>query len=112
VASVVVGRAVSVGFGAVGRGSDGGLGVAVVGDGVHFHTAFYSSHSGLLWWKAGFCSSLGDDFGFPFAVGGFGFFEDGEELLAGANNFARLVNDRDGLAEASSWRRHGGRRGY
>lgn len=81
-ASVVVGRAVSVGFGAVGRGSRGGLGVAVVGDGVYFHAAFYGSHLGLLRWKTGLCSSLSDDFGFAFAVGGFGFFEDGEELFA------------------------------
>lgn len=81
-ASVVVGRTVSVGFGAVRRGSNGGLGVAVVRDGVYFHATFYGSHLGLLRWKTSFCSSISDDFGFAFAIGGFGFFEDGEELFA------------------------------
>jgi hypothetical protein len=43
--------------------------------------------------------AIGFDFGFAQAVGGFGFFKDGDEMLACADDFAGFIEDGDGLAD-------------
>ena len=46
------------------------------------------------------CLSTCDYFCFSFAVGKLGFFEDIDQVFAGADCFAGLVEDCDGLAES------------
>lgn len=81
----------------------GTIGLGVFADSVCFHATFDNLHLRVRWgWKACFCSSFCNDLGFTFTVGIFCLFEDGEELLAGADNLARLINDRNGLAKTCS----------
>jgi hypothetical protein len=43
--------------------------------------------------------TIGFEFGFAHAVGSLGLFEDGDEMLARADDFAGFVEDGDGLAD-------------